>query len=92
MSPTSILLLVAISFLCGSVGQWLAGRPVGGLLVSAGVGFLGAMLGMWLADAFALPALIEVRIGGTYIPLVWSFLGSAILVALLGFFTGGKRW
>jgi hypothetical protein len=47
---------------------------------------------MWIASALDLPVMYEVSVGGVAFPLVWSILGSAALVAVLGALSGGKRW
>lgn len=88
MSLLSFLLLLVIAAVCGFVGQAFAGRSVGGFVVSAGVGLVGAWLGMWIAGTFGLPTVFVVDVGGVDFPLVWSILGSALLVALLGAFRG----
>jgi uncharacterized membrane protein YeaQ/YmgE (transglycosylase-associated protein family) len=92
MTVGAVLLLVAIAAVCGFVGQIIAGYSAGGFLVSTGVGFLGALFGMWIASALDLPVMYEVSVGGVAFPLVWSPLGSAALVAVLGALSGGKRW
>lgn len=92
MTVSALLVLLGIAFVCGVLGQLIAGYSVGGLLVAIGVGFIGAVLGIWLADLLALPPFFTVTVGGTVFPLVWSVLGSALLVAVLGALAGGKRW
>ena len=44
-----------IAAIAGMVGLALAGYSVGGCLLSAVVGFIGAFIGMWLARQFGLP-------------------------------------
>ena len=92
MTIGAVLLLVAIAAVCGFIGQIIAGYSAGGFLVSTGVGFLGALFGMWIASALALPVIYELTVGGVTFPIVWSALGSAALVAILGALSGGKRW
>ncbi len=45
----TLLLLLFISGLCGSIGSGLAGHKNAGCLGSIALGFVGALLGMWLA-------------------------------------------
>jgi uncharacterized membrane protein YeaQ/YmgE (transglycosylase-associated protein family) len=86
MSVISFLLLLLIAGICGAVGQAIAGYSLGGILVSIAVGFIGAMFGVWLAGVFGLPELFSVMIDGRSFPLVWSIIGSALFVALIGTF------
>jgi|GEM_PF-4980893 len=48
------------------------------------IGFIDALLGMWVAGQMGLPELFTINVGGTSFPIIWSILGSAILVAVLG--------
>ncbi len=92
MATTAVLLLVGIAVVCGALGQMLAGYSLGGFFVSTGIGFIGAVLGLWLANTLGLPEFYTVTIEGIDFPLVWSVLGSALLVAVLGVLAGGKKW
>jgi len=64
-----------------SIAQSLVGYSVGGCLVSALVGFVGALFGRWLAGQLGLPEPLSVQIGGESFPILWSIIGSALLVA-----------
>jgi uncharacterized membrane protein YeaQ/YmgE (transglycosylase-associated protein family) len=55
--------------------------------VSIVLGFIGSLLGLWLARLMGLPELFTVTIGGDPFPILWSIIGAAIFVALLGLFT-----
>lgn len=83
MSITSLLLLLLVAAICGSIGQALVGYSVGGCLVSAVVGFIGALFGSWLAIQLGLPEPLPVHIGNETFPILWSIIGSAILVAIV---------
>lgn len=89
MTISAILILLLIAAVCGALGQAIAGYSVGGCLVSIAVGFLGAVLGMWLAGQLGLPPLFVVEVGTYDFPVAWSILGSALLVAVLGVLQGG---
>lgn len=84
MSLMSFLVLVAIAAVCGSLGQAVAGYSLGGCLVSSIVGFIGALVGAWLAGALGLPAMLVVQIGGEPFPIVWSVIGSAVFALVVG--------
>ena len=57
MTLIDVLLLLLIAGICGSLGQAIAGYSRGGCLVSIALGFVGALLGMWLARMMGLPEL-----------------------------------
>lgn len=84
MSIESFLILLLIAGICGAVGQAIAGYSFGGLLTTIGVGFIGAVLGMWLSGLLGLPEFFAIQAGGRSFPIVWSILGSALFVALIG--------
>ena len=87
MTLLDLLILLLIAGICGSLGQAISGFSRGGCLVSIALGFIGAVLGMWLARELGLPELFAVRIGDTTFPIVWSIIGSALFVAILGLLT-----
>ena len=87
MDLISLLILLLIAGICGALGQAIAGYSRGGCLVSIALGFIGALLGMWLASALGLPELFSINIGGRAFPIIWSIIGSAIFVAILSLFT-----
>lgn len=87
MTLIDVLLLLLIAGICGSLGQAIAGYSRGGCLVSIALGFVGALLGMWLARMMGLPELFAVRIGTTSFPIIWSIIGSALFVAVVALLT-----
>jgi len=87
MTIWHLLVLLLIAGICGSLGQAIAGYSRGGCLVSIALGFVGAVLGMWLARAMGLPELFAIRIGDTNFPIVWSIIGSALFVAVIALLT-----
>lgn len=92
MTLLQLLLLLLIAGICGSLGQAIAGYSRGGCLVSIALGFIGALLGLWLARLLGLPELIPVVIGGTSFPIIWSIIGSALFVALITLLTRNQVW
>jgi uncharacterized membrane protein YeaQ/YmgE (transglycosylase-associated protein family) len=87
MTLLDLLLLLLIAGICGALGQAIAGYSRGGCLVSIALGFVGALLGLWLARLMQLPELFPVRIGTTNFPIIWSIVGSALFVAVLALIT-----
>src|SRR5262247_2198066 len=90
MGAFDVILLLIVAGICGALGQAISGYSRGGCLVSNALGFVGALLGLWLARMMHLPELFSVRIGDTNFPIVWSIIGSALFVALITMLT--RRW
>lgn len=90
MDLVSLLILLLIAGICGSIGQAIAGYSRGGCLVAIALGFIGALLGMWIARAVGLPELFAVDIGGKSFPIIWSIIGSAIFVAIISLITRNR--
>jgi len=85
-----LLLLLLIAGVCGSLGQAIGGYSHGGCLVSIALGFIGALLGTWLAGALHLPELLAIPVGGMNFPIIWSIIGSALFVAIIGLITRSR--
>lgn len=76
-----LLVLLLIAGVCGALGQAIGGYSHGGCLVSIALGFIGALLGSWIAGALHLPGQFALNIAG--FPVIWSIIGSALFVALI---------
>lgn len=83
MTLLDVIVLLLIAGVCGALGQAITGFSRGGCLVSIALGFVGAILGMWLARQLGLPELFQIQIGTTSFPIIWSIIGSAIFVAVI---------
>jgi uncharacterized membrane protein YeaQ/YmgE (transglycosylase-associated protein family) len=91
MSFWEIIILLLIAGICGSIGRSLVGFSRGGCIVSIVVGFIGALVGTWIARKTSLPDFFVLNIGGTDFPVVWSIIGSALFVGLLSFLSPKKN-
>ena len=87
MTFIDLLVLLLVAGICGSLGQAITGYSRGGCMVSIALGFVGAVIGVWLARALKLPELFAVQIGTTNFPIVWSIIGSALFVAVITLLT-----
>jgi uncharacterized membrane protein YeaQ/YmgE (transglycosylase-associated protein family) len=85
-SPLGFVIMLVIAAICGALGQAIAGYTMGGLLVSIAVGFIGALLGTWLANQFNLPELFTVTVDGQPFPIVWSIIGATLFALLISLF------
>lgn len=92
MQLLDFVILLVIAGICGGVGQSIAGGSKSGCLGSIALGFIGALLGMWISRALKLPEFFTIRVGnGAGFPIIWSIIGASLFVALLGFLNRGKR-
>ena len=82
-----LILLLIVAAICGSLGMAIGGYSRGGCLMSIALGFIGALVGMWLARTLALPEFFMLEFGDLRFPIVWSVIGSALFVAVIGFLT-----
>jgi uncharacterized membrane protein YeaQ/YmgE (transglycosylase-associated protein family) len=78
-----LLLLLLVAGICGAIGQAITGYSHGGCLVSIALGFIGALLGTWLAGKLGLPELIVIPVGSWHFPIIWSIIGSTLFVAVI---------
>lgn len=79
----ALLVLIVIAAVCGGVGRAIGGDVRGGFIVSTVLGFIGAMLGPWLARQFKLPEPFMLQIAGQSFPILWSIVGAAVFVAII---------
>lgn len=92
MTLLDLLLLLVIAGICGALGQAIAGTDRGGCLVSIVLGFVGAIIGMWISRALGLPELLNISLGeGHEFPIIWSIIGAALFMAVIGLMTRGPR-
>ncbi len=86
-----ILILLLIAGICGSIAQKLAGANRTGCLASIALGFIGAIIGTWIAQKLELPAFFSFEIQGNSFPIIWSIIGAALFSAVLAFLSGNRR-
>jgi uncharacterized membrane protein YeaQ/YmgE (transglycosylase-associated protein family) len=92
MTLLDVLLYLLIAAVAGGIGRAIAGGTSGGCVVSIVLGFIGAMLGSWLARGAKLPELFVVRLGdGPPFPFLWAVIGAALFVAVVVALSGGRR-
>lgn len=89
-SLLGFLVLLLVAAVCGAIGRAIAGGTRGGCLVSVAVGFIGALLGTWIARKAGLPELFAVTIDHHPFPVVWSIIGAALFVALVHLISGRR--
>jgi uncharacterized membrane protein YeaQ/YmgE (transglycosylase-associated protein family) len=83
MTILDLVILLVVAAICGSLGMAISGYSRGGCLMAVALGFIGALIGMWLARALRLPEFLMLEIDNVQFPIVWSIIGSALFVAVL---------
>ncbi|RIK34839.1 MAG: hypothetical protein DCC57_23975 [Chloroflexi bacterium] len=92
MNLLEFIILLVIAAICGGIGQAIAGYSPGGLVITIIVGFVGALLGLWIARSVGLPEWFVIDVGGQAFPVVWSIIGSALLAAVASLFARRPRY
>ncbi len=90
MTLLDLVFLLLIAGLVGAAAQAMVGYSHGGCLASVGFGFVGALLGVWLARVLGLPEIFAVELGTVSLPIVWSLIGAVLLVAALSAFNRSR--
>ena len=88
ISISGLLVLLIVAGICGGIGRAIGGGTGGGFFVSIAVGFVGALLGTFVARYFHLPELLLVTVDNHPFPIVWSIIGAALFVALVHLVSG----
>src|SRR5574341_785683 len=88
MSLESLLILLLLVGICGAIGQAISGSWNGGILGCIVIGFIGWLIGSWLAGRLGLGELLPLNVGGWSFPILWSIIGSALIGLLLNLFIG----
>jgi len=87
MTILELLVLLLVAGICGGIARSLVGYSHGGCLASIALGFIGALLGMWLQRQFDLPEPFNLTIGEREFPVVWSIIGATLFAAVLSLLT-----
>jgi uncharacterized membrane protein YeaQ/YmgE (transglycosylase-associated protein family) len=89
MSWPALVVLIVIAAICGAIGRALAGGG-GGLITSIVIGFVGALIGPWVAHQLKLSEPLMVHVSGEPFPILWSIIGAALFVAFLHLISGRR--
>ncbi len=88
LTLTECLILLVVAGICGALGQAIVGFRRGGILVAVALGFIGALLGTWIARVLDLPLWFALQVGDApAFPILWAILGAALFVALIALLT-----
>jgi uncharacterized membrane protein YeaQ/YmgE (transglycosylase-associated protein family) len=90
MNLIELLILIIIAGICGSIAQSMVGFSRRGCLISVLTGFIGALIGTWIARKLNLPDFFVINVGHRNFPVVWSIIGSVIFAAALSAISSRK--
>lgn len=90
MDLIDLLVLLLVAGICGAIGQAITGFSRGGCLVSIALGFVGALIGMFIQRKLGMPEPLLLKIGTMPFPVVWSIIGSALFVAIISFISRSR--
>lgn len=88
LTVPTIVIAILIAIIIGLAVQAVVGYTHLGFAGHVLVGIVGALLGNLIAIWLKLPPILVVA----GLDIVWTFLGSAILVVILAFLVGGRRY
>lgn len=88
---TGLILFIIIAAICGAIGRAIGGEVRGGLFMSIALGFLGAILGPWVAHQLHLGEPFTIQVDGQTFPILWSIIGAALLVAAIHLISRARR-
>lgn len=87
MTLFGFLILLIVAAICGSIGASIAGYSYRGCLTNIALGLIGAFIGSWLSRELGIRDILYFA----HIPILWSIVGSALFVAVIGLLSGGTR-
>jgi uncharacterized membrane protein YeaQ/YmgE (transglycosylase-associated protein family) len=90
ISVLGLIIYVIIAAICGAIGKAIAGDVRGGFIVSMVLGFIGALVGPWIALQLKLSEPFMISVDGHPFGLLWSIIGAAVFVAIIHLFS--HRW
>jgi uncharacterized membrane protein YeaQ/YmgE (transglycosylase-associated protein family) len=85
------LFLLLVASIAGALGARLAGRKGMGCLASILLGFIGALIGTFIARGLDLPLFPWIRFGENPFPVIWAVIGAALFVAFLNLVSGRRK-
>jgi uncharacterized membrane protein YeaQ/YmgE (transglycosylase-associated protein family) len=91
MTFLEIIILFLIAGIADSIGHVLVGFTNGSGFFSIALGFIGALIGTWLARKMDLPEIFIINVGKYAIPLVWAILGAVVFTTTLNLIPPRKR-
>ena len=60
-------------------------------MAAIAIGFIGALVGVWLQRLTELPELFTVQIEDKKFPIIWSIIGGVLFAVVVSLLTGPRR-
>lgn len=83
MTVLEFVIFLLVGAICAAIARSILGVRTG-LLGAIVIGWLGAFVGTYIARKVGMPELFVLRIGTGVVPIVWTIVGSFVLVAIVG--------
>ena len=81
-----VVILALIAGGCGFIASQLMGAKRMNIVVLIILGFVGALVGRWVAEFFGLPLIATIHLAGKSFPILWAFIGSLVVVGIASAF------
>jgi uncharacterized membrane protein YeaQ/YmgE (transglycosylase-associated protein family) len=88
MTLESLLIILLVAGICGAIGQAISGSWTGGVAGALVIGFLGWLIGTWLAVQLGMGEPLPLNISGWTFPVLWTVIGSTLIGLLARLFMG----
>ena len=91
MSFGDFIIMFVIAAITGSIAKTLVGFDKGGCVISAIVGFVGALIGTWMGRELHLPEIFSITIRGINYPIIWTILGAVLFTLVLSLLSPRRK-
>ena len=91
MSLWDFIIMFVIAAITGSIAKTLVGFDKGGCIISAIVGFVGALIGTWMGRELHLPEIFSITIRGINYPIIWTILGAVLFTLVLSLLSPRRK-
>lgn len=81
------IVLLVVAGVCGFLASQIMGAKRLNIVVLIIVGFVGAIVGKWIAGLFGFPMIWQVYIGGHSFPIIWALIGAMLTVGIATYVT-----
>ncbi|MCH7472743.1 GlsB/YeaQ/YmgE family stress response membrane protein [bacterium] len=85
MGLLDFIMYLLIAGVCGFAASTLMGARRMNVVMLVLLGFVGALVGTFIAKYFEFPLFWQLQIGDRSFAVVWAFLGSLLVVGIVSF-------
>ena len=91
MEQMDFIMIALVAIFCGSIGQLTSGYSRGGWVVNLGIGFAGALAGVFLSRTLNAPVIYNIAFKRIDFPIIYSLIGAALFLAAVGLLVKPRR-